>query len=83
MPMSVIAAQISSDREKLEALRQVDAFRSWRSLDEERRCLCCGCIINGRAIQIVGGTPETGDLRAICPTENCAATPLDWAIPQL
>ena len=79
--MSVIAQQISSDTEKLEALRHLDPFRVWRSLDDERRCLCCGRIISGREIRLVDGTPESGELRAKCPTENCEAVPLDWAVP--
>jgi hypothetical protein len=79
-PVSVLAEKISSDAEKLEMLRQLDSFRPWRALDEQRRCLSCGRIISGREIRFVGGTPETGELRAVCPTENCNAVPLDWAI---
>lgn len=79
--MSVIAQQISSDAEKLEALRHLDPFRFWRSLDDERRCLSCGRIISGRDVRLVGGTPEIGELRAMCPTQNCEAVPLDWAAP--
>ncbi len=80
--MSIVVTEISPDFEKLEALRRLDPFRLWRSLEDERRCLCCGHIINGREIRFVGGTPESGELRAICPTENCKAVPLDWAIPE-
>jgi hypothetical protein len=80
-PVNVITQQISSDTEKLEALRHLDPFRVWRSLDDERRCLSCGRMISGREIRLVGGTPETGELRAMCPTENCEAVPLDWASP--
>jgi hypothetical protein len=80
--MNVTTGQITTDFQKIEALRQVDPFRLWHSLDDERRCLCCGRIINGHGIRFVGGTPESGDLRALCPTENCEAVPLDWAVPQ-
>jgi hypothetical protein len=80
--VSVVVTQISTDFEKLEALRRLDPFRLWRSLDDERRCLSCGRIINGREIRFVGGTPESGELRALCPTENCEAVPLDWSIPE-
>lgn len=68
-----------SDKDKLETLRHLDLFRAWQSLDDERRCLSCGRIISGREIRVVGGSPETGQLRALCPTENCRAVPLDWA----
>jgi len=81
-PVSVIAQRIAGDDEKLETLRHLDPFRVWHSLDDERRCLSCGRIISGREIRLVGGTPETGEVRAICPTENCEAVPLDWAVPQ-
>jgi hypothetical protein len=80
-PVSVIAQQVSSDAEKLATLRHLDPFRVWRSLDDERRCLSCGRIISGREIRFVGGTPETGEVCAICPTENCKAVALDWAVP--
>lgn len=81
-PVSFIAQRIASEDEKLEMLRHLDPFRLWQSLDDERQCLSCGRIISGREIHIIGGTPETGEMRAICPTENCKAVPLDWAVPQ-
>jgi len=80
--VSLLLEHVCTDAEKLDALRHLDAFRSWRSLDDERRCLSCGHMINGREIRLVGGTPETGELRAMCPTENCKSMPLDWAMPQ-
>jgi hypothetical protein len=70
-----------SDEEKLMALQRLDQFREWRSLDERRYCLSCGALISGREIQVVGGSRGTGLLRAICPTRNCHAIPMDWALP--
>lgn len=69
------------DGDKLEILRQLDRHRQWRSLDEKRYCIACGNIVTGREIQIVGGTRETGPLRAICPTNNCHSIPMDWVLP--
>jgi hypothetical protein len=48
-----------ADNEKLEALRLLDQFRAWHSLDEKRYCLVCGKLITGRQIQLAGGTTAT------------------------
>jgi hypothetical protein len=70
-----------SNDEKLDALRRLDQFRQWRSLDEKRYCLVCGKIITGREIQITGGTRGNGALRLSCPTERCNSIPMDWVLP--
>jgi hypothetical protein len=70
-----------SDVDKLEALRKLDQFRPWRSLDEKRFCLVCGKIITGEQIQVIGGMRGTGPLRIICPTPNCHSIPMDWVLP--
>jgi hypothetical protein len=70
-----------SDVDKLEALRRLDQFRSWSSLDEKRFCLVCGKIITGEQIQVIGGMRGTGPLRIICPTPNCHSIPMDWVLP--
>ncbi len=43
-----------ADADKLNALRRLDQFREWRSLDDKRYCLVCGKIITGRQIQMAG-----------------------------
>ena len=70
-----------SDVDKLDALRQLDQFRQWRSLDEKRFCLVCAKIITGRQIQVVGGTLGNGPLRLSCPTGRCNSIPMDWVLP--
>jgi len=70
-----------SDADKLDALRRLDQFRQWRSLDERRYCLVCGKIITGGQIQVAGGTRENGPLRLSCPTERCNSMPMDWVLP--
>jgi hypothetical protein len=70
-----------SDRDKLEALRRLDQFRPWRSLDEKRYCLVCDNIITGKQIQVTGGTRGNGPLRLSCPTERCHSIPMDWVLP--
>jgi hypothetical protein len=70
-----------SDADKLEALRRLDQFRQWRSLDDKRYCLVCGKIITGRQIQVAGGTRGNGPLRLSCPTERCNSIPMDWVLP--
>ena len=69
------------DGDKLEALRRLDQFRIWRSLDEKRYCLVCGKIIIGKQIQVTGGTRGNGPLRLNCPTERCHSIPMDWVLP--
>jgi len=70
-----------SDEEKLEALRRLDQFRQWHSLEEKRYCLVCGTLISGRLIQVAGGTRGNGPLRLSCPTERCNSIPMDWVLP--
>lgn len=70
-----------SDDEQLEALRRLDQFRQWHSLDEKRYCLVCGELITGRQVQVAGGTPGSGPLRLNCPTEGCNSIPMDWVLP--
>ena len=53
------------DAEKLDALRRLDQFREWQSLDDRRYCLVCGKIITGRQIQGTNGRRGTGPLRVV------------------
>ncbi|SRR6266511_3121363 len=71
----------TSDADKLDALRRLDQFRDWHSLDDKRFCLVCGKIITGRQIQVAGGTRGNGPLRLSCPTERCNSIPMDWVLP--
>jgi hypothetical protein len=70
-----------SENEQLEALRLLDQFRAWHSLDEKRYCLVCGSIIRGRQIQIASGSRGNGPLRLCCPTDGCNSIPMDWVLP--
>src|SRR5437899_7915059 len=70
-----------SEIDKLDALRRLDQFRQWRSLDEKRFCLVCGKIITGQQIQVAGGTRGNGPLRLSCPTVRCNSIPMDWVLP--
>jgi len=69
-----------SDTEKLNALRKLDQFRQWRSLDDKRYCLVCGKIITGRQIQVSCGTNGNGLQRVSCSTERCNSIPMDWIL---
>ena len=79
MPLSPPTPLSGSDR--LDALRRLDQFREWHSLDDKRYCLVCGKIITGWQIQVAGGTQGNGPLRVSCPTERCNSIPMDWALP--
>jgi hypothetical protein len=70
-----------ADADKLNALRRLDRFREWRSLDDERYCLVCGKIITGRQIQVADSTSGNGAPGVSCPTEECNSIPMDWALP--
>ena len=67
-----------SVEERLDALRSLDIFHPWESVDEKRLCRRCGNIITGRQIKIRchgwGGKPT----RLECPTEGCLGVPLEW-----
>jgi hypothetical protein len=79
--VALTTAVTSSDNEQLEALRQLDQFRQWHSLDEKRYCLVCGELVTGRQIQVAGGTRGDGPLRLHCPTAGCNSIPMDWVLP--
>ena len=79
--VTVTTAIRLSEQEKLEALRRLDQFRQWHSLEEKRYCLVCGKLIMGRQIQVAGGTRGNGPLRLSCPTERCNSIPMDWVLP--
>ena len=67
--------------DKLRWLRRLDGGRGWQSLDDHRRCRCCGKTFSGRQVQLVGGTRGHGPVRFVCPTPNCVSTPADWLYP--
>jgi len=79
--VALLTATRLADEEKLEALRRLDQFRQWHSLDERRYCLVCGTLISGGQIQVSGGTRGNGPLRLYCPTERCNSIPMDWVLP--
>ena len=69
-----------ADADKLNALRGLDQFREWRSLDDKRYCLVCGKIITGGQIEVANGTHGNGQSRLSCPTERCNSIPMDWVL---
>ena len=79
--MALTTAVRLSDNEKLEALRRLDQFRAWHSLDEKRYCLICGKLLTGRQIRVAGGTNGNGPLQLSCPTDDCSSIPMDWVLP--
>jgi hypothetical protein len=67
-------------RPTLELLQQIDRFRVWDSLDDERRCLVCDRLFTGREVVLQGGDGRE-PLRGYCPTPQCSSIPMDWAKP--
>ena len=78
--VALTAAVTFSDNEQLEALRRLDQFRQWPSLEDKRYCLVCGNVITGRQIEVAGGRRGNGPLRLSCPTERCNSIPMDWVL---
>ena len=70
-----------SEEEKLRTLQRLDQFRKWSSLDEKRYCLCCGKLVDGRSIKLIGGSRGVGPLRVVCATKRCESIPMDWILP--
>jgi hypothetical protein len=68
---------LSSD-DKLDALRHVDEFRFWHSLDDERWCKRCQETITGRQILVLERSGTRGGMRLQCPTPGCASAPSEW-----
>ena len=73
-----IPLQLSAE-DKLDALRYLDRFHFWRSLDDGRRCRCCGRSITGRQIAVFELYGTRGRLQLQCPSPGCLSTPSDWA----
>jgi hypothetical protein len=64
--------------DKLDALRYLDEFHYWHSLDDERVCQRCRRTITGRQIVVIELQGTRGKLRLQCPTAGCAATVSEW-----
>ena len=69
-----------SDEEKLQLLQQLDQYREWHSLEQERYCLVCGNLITGSQIHVVNEGSETSPNRLVCPTMGCPSIPMDWVL---
>jgi hypothetical protein len=67
-----------SPEDKLDALRSLDEFHFWHSLDDRRNCKRCGRSISGRQILVLELKGTRGRLRLQCPTVGCISTPSDW-----
>ena len=71
-----------SAAKKLNALREVDIFHRWDSLDEKRFCRRCGQTFSGHAIKVFRGRRNGGRYRLECPTEGCPSVPIEWIVPE-
>jgi hypothetical protein len=72
-----------SPGEKLKLLKQLDRWRPWRSLDDQRLCLGCGRLITGHEIEAVRVEEDGREpLELHCPTQGCQSIPLDWTLPK-
>jgi hypothetical protein len=67
--------------DRLITLRRLDPVRKWESLDDRRFCRCCRKFISGRQIDVLEENRSRGQLRLVCPTENCSSTPAEWVYP--
>jgi hypothetical protein len=62
--------------EKLTVLQASDGYRKWYSLDDQRVCILCEKLINGRMIDI--WQDHDGAYMLHCPTPGCSGKPRDW-----
>jgi hypothetical protein len=76
MPAPV--APLLSAEEKLELLRDLDPFRFWWSLDDERVCDRCQRTITGHRIVVLERVGAHGEMILHCPTAGCRSTPGEW-----
>ena len=72
------APLVLSPAEKLRALRELDIFHPWESIDEQRHCRHCGTTIRGREIRVFAAPRSDPPIRLECPTEGCLSVPLEW-----
>jgi hypothetical protein len=62
--------------QRLDILRKGDGLRKWYSLDDERVCVMCERIFNGRQIEIV--RDQRGRFLLKCPTPGCPSFAAHW-----
>lgn len=62
--------------ERLDVLRKADRFRKWNSLDDERVCVVCERIFNGRQIEV--RRDQRGRYLLQCPTDGCSSFVAHW-----
>ncbi|MEP6938026.1 MAG: hypothetical protein ABI871_08145 [Chthoniobacterales bacterium] len=78
LAVAALTATRLSAEDKLDALRRLDEFRFWLSLDDRRYCERCKHIINGRQIEIIELGERRGAPHLHCPTAGCISAPSDW-----
>ncbi len=78
--MTLVRVELT-DLARLHTLRQLDQFRNWSALDDQRFCLVCGKLISGREILILNDGTQTGTHHLHCPTSGCNSIPMDWVVP--
>jgi len=74
IPLELNSAQ------RLQALRELDVFHDWESIEDHRLCRRCGRIISGRQIRILSGVRDDRPAHLECPTEGCLSVPLEWIV---
>lgn len=62
--------------ERLDVIRNADQFRKWNSLDDNRVCVVCDRIFNGRQIDIK--RDRSGHYLLRCPTQGCPSYVAHW-----
>ena len=71
--------QLSAE-EKVRLLNQLDRWRPWKSLDDQRLCLGCGRLFDGHKVEATQNEAEQ-IMELHCPTQGCQSIPLDWILP--
>jgi hypothetical protein len=64
--------------DKLDALRYLDEFRFWYSLDDQRRCQRCHRVLTGKQIEVLEPQGTRGRMLLRCPTSGCDSNSSEW-----
>ena len=76
--MRVLSPLTLTSEDKIDALRHLDEFHFWHSLDDVRICQRCHQRISGWQIEIVELASAYDALRLQCPTPDCDSVPGEW-----
>ena len=76
--MPALTPLVLAPEDKIDALRHLDEFHFWHSLEDVRICRRCHREITGWQIEVFEMPGARGALRLQCPSADCDSSPGDW-----